>query len=105
MHHRIQFTVGDLLWYDHDHEGLKGEFKPNATPAPAQSVLVAGATTLNEVTRFVFVKHYTIIRHITGTLYIWILYSETWELGTPKGLPKTVLNSKVVLFLRFIPMY
>ncbi len=33
------------------------------------------------------------------------LYSETWELGTPKGLPKTVLNSKVVLFLRFISMY
>ncbi len=33
------------------------------------------------------------------------IYSETWELGTPKGLPKTVLNSKVVLFLRFISMY
>ncbi len=32
-------------------------------------------------------------------------YSETWELGTPKGLPKTFLNSKVVLFLRFISMY
>ncbi len=29
-------------------------------------------------------------------------YSETWELGTPKGLWKTVLNSKVVLFLRSI---
>ncbi len=25
-------------------------------------------------------------------------YSETWELGTPKGLPKPVLNSKVVHF-------
>ncbi len=33
------------------------------------------------------------------------VYSETWELGTPKGLPKTVLNSKGVLFLRFISMY
>ncbi len=32
-------------------------------------------------------------------------YSETWELGTPKGLSKTVLNSEVVLFLRFISMY
>ncbi len=32
-------------------------------------------------------------------------YSETWELGTPKGLWKTVLNSEVVLFLRFISMY
>ncbi len=32
-------------------------------------------------------------------------YSETWELGTPEGLPKTVLNSKVVLFLRLISMY
>ncbi len=32
-------------------------------------------------------------------------YSETWELGTPKGLPKTVLNSKVFFFLRFISMY
>ncbi len=25
-------------------------------------------------------------------------YSETWELGTPKGLSETVLNSDVVLF-------
>ncbi len=33
------------------------------------------------------------------------MYSETWELGTPKGLPKTVLNSDVVLLLRFISMY
>ncbi len=33
------------------------------------------------------------------------IYSETWELGTPKGLPKTVLNSEVVLFLRSISMY
>ncbi len=28
-------------------------------------------------------------------------YSETWELGTLKGLSKTVLNSEVVLFPRF----
>ncbi len=33
------------------------------------------------------------------------LYSGTWELGTPKGLWKTVLNSEVVLFLRSISMY
>ncbi len=33
------------------------------------------------------------------------IYSETWELGTPKGLPNTLLNSKVVIFLRFISMY
>ncbi len=33
------------------------------------------------------------------------IYSETWELGTPKGLSKTVLNSEVVLFLRSISMY
>ncbi len=32
-------------------------------------------------------------------------YSGTWELGTPKGLWKTVLNSEVVLFLRSISMY
>ena len=32
-------------------------------------------------------------------------YCETWELGTPKGLWKTVLNSEVVLFLRSISMY
>ena len=33
-------------------------------------------------------------------------HSETWELGTPKELPKyDVLSSKVVLFLRFISMY
>ncbi len=35
----------------------------------------------------------------------YIRYSETWELGTPKGLSKTVLNFKVVLFRRFISMY
>ncbi len=33
------------------------------------------------------------------------LYSRTWELGTPKGLWKAVLNSEVVLFLRSISMY
>ncbi len=32
-------------------------------------------------------------------------YSETWELGTPKGLRKGVLNSEVVLFLRSIYTY
>ena len=31
-------------------------------------------------------------------------YSGTWELGTPKGLSKTVPNSEVVLFLRSISM-
>ncbi len=31
-------------------------------------------------------------------------YSGTWELGTPNGLSKTVLNSEVVLFLRSISM-
>ncbi len=33
------------------------------------------------------------------------MYSETWELGTPKGLWKTALNSEVVLFLRSISVY
>ncbi len=33
------------------------------------------------------------------------IYSGTWELGTPKGLRKTVLNSEVVLFLRSICVY
>ncbi len=33
------------------------------------------------------------------------VYSETWELGTSKGLWKTVLNSEVVLFLRSISIY
>ncbi len=32
------------------------------------------------------------------------IYSETSELGTPKGLSNTVLNSEVVLFLRPISM-
>ncbi len=32
-------------------------------------------------------------------------YREIWEVGTPKGLSKTVLNSKVVLFLMSIYMY
>ena len=31
-------------------------------------------------------------------------YSGTWELGTPKGLSETVLNSEVILFLRSISM-
>ncbi len=34
-----------------------------------------------------------------------IWYSETWELGTPKGLWKTVLHSGVVLFPRSMYMY
>ncbi len=33
------------------------------------------------------------------------MYCGTWELGTPKGLPKTVLNYKVGLFIRFISMF
>ncbi len=33
------------------------------------------------------------------------LYSETWDLGTPKGLWKIVLNSEVVLFLSSIAIY
>ncbi len=32
-------------------------------------------------------------------------YSGTWELGTPKALSKSVLNSEVVLFLKSISMY
>ncbi len=32
-------------------------------------------------------------------------YSGTWELGTPKGLWKTVLNSELLLFPRFISVY
>ncbi len=32
-------------------------------------------------------------------------YSGTWELGTPKGLSKTALNSEVVLLVRLISMY
>ncbi len=34
-----------------------------------------------------------------------MIYSGTWELGTPKGLWKTVQNSEVILFLRSISMY
>ncbi len=33
------------------------------------------------------------------------LYSGTWELGAPKALSETVLNSEVVLFLRSISMW
>ncbi len=33
------------------------------------------------------------------------VYSETWELGTPKGLRKSVLYSQVVLFFRSISTY
>ena len=45
-----------------------------------------------------------IIIHSTIVIVI-IIYSETWKLGTPKGLSKTVLNSEVVLFLRSISTY
>ena len=34
-----------------------------------------------------------------------MMYSGIWELGTPKGLRKTVLNSEVVLFPRSISLY
>ncbi len=41
------------------------------------------------------------LSYLFGTL----LYSGTWELGSPKGLSKTVVNSEVVLlFLRAISM-
>ncbi len=43
--------------------------------------------------------------HWTPYIYLLHIYSGTWELGTPKGLWKTVLNSEVVLFLRFISVY
>ncbi len=38
-------------------------------------------------------------------IQIYSIYSGTWELGIPKGLSKTVLNSEVVLFLRSFPMW
>ncbi len=44
------------------------------------------------------------IDSITYFLFI-SMYSETWELWTPKGLENTVLNSGVVLILRSISMY
>ncbi len=54
--------------------------------------------------------HFKTIRDMGFTSMLWVyrnvlLYSGTWELGTPKGLPKIVLNSEVVLFLRYISMY
>ena len=38
-------------------------------------------------------------------MHMYTRYSETWELGTPKGLRKSVLYSEVVLFLRSISTY
>ncbi len=38
-------------------------------------------------------------------IYYMYMYSGTSELGTPKGLRKTVLNSEVVLLLRSISVY
>ncbi len=35
----------------------------------------------------------------------YLIYSETWKLGTLKGLSKTNLNSEVALFLMSISMY
>ncbi len=47
-----------------------------------------------------------------GMMFLWpafrrpaAIYSETWELGTPNELWKTVLNCEGVLFLRSIAMY
>ena len=46
------------------------------------------------------------VPHLFGVLLISIyMYSETWQLGTPRGLRKSVLNSEVVLFLRSISTY
>ncbi len=41
---------------------------------------------------------------VTAVFFV-SLYSETWELETHKGPPKSVLNSKVVSFLRLMSMY
>ena len=56
---------------------------------------------LYESSRYILVAHVTVV---TGGYIGFKIYSETWELGTPKGLSKTVLNSEVVLFLRSISM-
>ena len=37
--------------------------------------------------------------------WLFYIFNIAWELGTPKRLWKTALNSKVVLFHRFISMY
>ncbi len=42
---------------------------------------------------------------MSAAWYQFYKYSETWELGTPTGLWKTVLNSEVVLFLRSNSVY
>ncbi len=42
---------------------------------------------------------------IKCSVHVIIIYSETWELGTPKGLSKTVVNSEVVFFPRSISMH
>ena len=48
---------------------------------------------------------YMIAWYLSMSKRLWnIKYSGTCELGTPKGLSKTVLNSEVVLFLRSIYM-
>ncbi len=41
----------------------------------------------------------------TTTIDTFSMDSGTWELGTPKGLSKAVLNSELVLFVRSISMY
>ncbi len=43
--------------------------------------------------------------NIRGNCVFRNMYSETWGLGTLKGLKKTALNYEVVLFLRFISTY
>ncbi len=44
------------------------------------------------LTRVVIYMEFTLVHGIST-------YSETWELGTPNGLGKSVLNSEVALFL------
>ncbi len=52
-----------------------------------------------------FCQLYDLHRSTADIKHDWLtIYSGTWELGTPKGLFKTVLNSEVVLFLRSISM-
>ncbi len=64
--------------------------------------LPAGVS-LNKVKRVTFCAG---IRCVAGEhKFIIVLYSRTWELGTRKGLSKTVLNSEVVLFIMSISFY
>ncbi len=80
----------------------KDHYIPHVLPTVEQHLCASHLANPVAFSPKLFVAH-TVVSH--SFVLVQQKYSETWELGTPKGLYKTVLNSEVVLFLRPISVW